>query len=634
MSGIGPLTGIQLIPTPTVSGNFLGDADRAVERADELTARTIAATDKLIAVVGTLTAPMIDVDLPPIDVPPALEMPAAPAFQTVVWSAPELPVAFSGTVDVEGLMPAPFDELGPTLNFAAAPAPFADVAPSAPGVDLSYVDPTLSVSLPAAPDLLQISVTPFSGLNMPTFSAVEPTLSVVAPSIREYTPGAQYTSGLLTAVQASLLQRISGGGTGLGQQAETAIWERGKEREARSARDALDKIDQMAEGLGYNLPPGVFVDARLRVITETDYAERGHSREVMIESARLELENVKHALTTATSLEGSLISYANQVEQRLFDSVRYATESGIAIYNAQVEAYGRMVEVYRTKVQVYEAQIRAETARVDAYRVQIEAERMKADVNTALVNQYRVQADIALSAIEIYKAQIAGIQAKADIERAKVEIFGEQVRAYSARVNAYTAGVEGFRASIEAERTKQQAFQSRVDAFSAQVNAGAKQIDARIAVLNSQIATKTVEWDGYKATVAGETARVNGLVEGNKALADIYRASVAGQSSFNDTLTKQWEASIERTARSSEIAVSVAKANSDLFISTRALTADAVKMSATVFSQLGAAALNSLNWSNSISESMSSVSSSSYSSSISDSNSYGFSESHNFNYNP
>jgi hypothetical protein len=579
----------------------------------------------------SLAPPVITPSFPTGPDAPAVSVPEPPTLGEVVWVAPNVPAAFTEVLETGDLEVEPFDDDPPTLNFGTAPAAFNAPIPTAPNVSLTFEDPELEVNLPAPPDLLSISVTPFDGLNMPTFDEDAPVLSIVEPTIREYTPGAGYTSALLTQLQTSLLERISGGGTGLGQDAETALWNRGREREARSAQDAIDKLEEM-EGLGYAFPPGVYVDARLKVITETDYAERGHSREVMIESARLELENVKHALTTATQLEGMLVEQNNAVEQRLFEASRYATEAGVTIYNAKVQAFAATVDVYRAKVAAYAERVRAETARVDAYRAQIAAEEAKAQVNRALVDQYRAQIDAALSNIEIYKAEIAGIQAKAEIEKAKVQVFGEQVRAYTARVNAYTAGVEGFRATIQAEQSKQEAYRSRVEAFTAQVTAAARQIDARVEAYKGRIEANRVLWDGYRAQVEGEAARVRGLSDFNNAQAEAYRAEVSGASAFNDVLTKQWQAKLDQNQRTAEIAINTAKANAELYITTRSLALEGGKVSAQVAAQLGAAALNIINFSTSNSYSASESAAYAVSSSSSSSVSSSTSTSTNYNY--
>lgn len=584
---------------------------------------------KLASEVLTLQAPSITPVFPVGGTAPAISVPTPPTLTTPVWVSPDIPVAISEVLDTSDLEIAPFDDTPPTLVFGTAPANFNGVMPDAPGISLVFDDPTLSVSMPAVPDMLSINVAPFGGVTIPEFTAAAPELVVASPSIREYIPGAEYISGLLTATKQTLEDRVLNGGTGLGD-VETQIWERGREREARAGQDALLKLEQM-ERLGYAFPPGVYLDARTRIIAETDYAERGHSREVMIESARLQLDNVKHALTAATQLEGQMLDHTNSVEQRLFESTRYATEAGISIYNAKVQAFGAMVDVYRAKVAVYEALVRAETQKVEAYRAQVAAEEAKARVNQSIVERYRVQVDAALSSIKIFEAQIAGIQAKAEIEKTKVMVFGEQVRGYAAQINAYTAGVEGYRASIQAEQTKQQAYESRVSAFTAQVNASSRQIDARIAAYKGHIDAKAAEFDGYRATVQGESARIQAIAQSNGVVADAYRAQVASVSAYNDALLKQWQATLDQNQRTAEIAISTAKANAELYITTRSLAFDAAKVGAQVSAQIGAAAINAVNFSGSVSSSEGYNASESVSTSTSSSSSSSTSTNYNYN---
>lgn len=581
--------------------------------------------------VLSLVAPVITPDFPTGGVAPAISNPGLPTIEIPVWSSPGFPSEFTAVLETGDLEIEPFDDNPPTIVYGTAPAAFTGTVPDAPGINLQFDDPTLVVNLPAVPDLLQLTIANFAGMTMPTFSAADPVLTAVEPSIREYVPGDVYTSDLLVALQEKLQANIAGG-TGLDQDTENAIWDRGREREARSKANAIEDLEKM-EALGYSLPPGGYLDARIKIITETDYVDRGHSREVMIKSAELALDSVKHAITTATSLEGQLLNYTNSVEQRMFEASRYATEAGVAIYNAKVQAFAAMTDVYRAKVQVYEALVRAEVAKVDAYRAQIAAEEAKASINRSLVEQYKAQVEAALSGVEIYKAQIAGIQAKAEIERTKVMVFGEQVKGFTAQINAYTAGVEGYRATLAAEQTKQQVYASQVDAFRARVEAGTAQINSRIAAFKGQIDAKSIEYDGYKAQIAGETARVDGIVKSGGVIADAYKALVTGTGVYNEVLTKQWQAVLDQNQRTAEIGVSAAKANAELYITTRSLALDAAKTGATVASQIGAAAINAFNFSASVSSSEGYSESLSDNTSRSTSQSTSNSDSTNYNYN-
>lgn len=607
---------------------YLGNPTGISAYADQQTDAANAFLLRLGDATAGLTPPQITPEFPDGPEAPPQITTTVPTYQEVVWTSPTAPGSFVGDLDVNDLLPEPFEEDAPVLSFPAAPE-FDGTAPDAPGVNLVYEEPELSVELPSAPDLLSLNVTPFDGLNIPTIDFEIPELEVVEPSIREYTPGAEYTSSLLTALQTSLQDRIENGGTGISQDVENAIWDRGRERELRSAEQARMGLEDM-EAMGFFFPPGVYIDARLKILTETDAAIKGHSREVMIKAAELEQENVKHALTTATQLEAQLIDYSNAVEQRLFESTKYATEAGIAVYNAKVQGYTAFVQAYTARVRIYEAQVQAETARVDAYRAQIQAEEAKAQINRALVEQYRAQIDAALSSIRIFEARIAGIQAKAQIEKTKIEIFGEQVRAYAADVNAYTAGVEGFRARIQAEGTKQEAYRSRVQAYTAQVEASSKIIESRIAAFRGNLDAYTARWDGYRSAYQAEAAKAQAISSYNTSVADSFKAEVGAAVSYNEVLTKQWQVSLEQAQRTAEIGIQSAKANAELYVTTRSIAVDAAKVGAQVSAQLGASALNAINWSTSIANSSSWSIGQNYSTSQATSESV--STSYNYNY--
>lgn len=607
---------------------FLGDPGTIIQLGTTETTGANAAASALTAMAGTLVAPTIQPNFPTVTAAPAASVPATPNYQQVVWSFPALPSALSSSLVTSDLTVPAMTAVAPTLNLPATPDAFSGTAPAQPAVDLNFTLPTLSVSLPAAPNLLSISVSPFAGVTIPTFTETAPTsVDLVAPTVREYQPGAAYTSSLLTAVKASLEDRITNGGSGLAPAVEQAIWDRGREREYRAQADALLDLEKQAEVLGFMFPPGVYLDARLRLATETNAAMVGHSREVMIQAAQLELDNVKHALTTATELEGRLLDYTNAVEQRLFEAAKYATEGYIAIYNAKVQAYGVSVQAYAAKINAYDALIRGLQMQVEVYKIQIEAEQIKAQVNTALVEQYKAQSEVALSAIEIYKAEIGAIQAQADIQKIKVEVFGAEVQAYASQINAYTAGIEAYRAQLQAEGTKQQIFATQVQAFSAQVDANVKQIEARIESYKGLIAGKQLEYQGYQTAIAGQTAGIQAAISNNQVLAETFRSTVTATASYNDLLTKQWQVALEQSERVAEIGVQAAKANAEMYISTRSLATDAAKVSAQVYAQLGAAALNSVHWSNSVSVSDSTAMSTSFSNSKSDSTAHSYSDS-------
>ena len=550
--------------------------------------------------------------IPPTIAVGEIETPSRPAFTTVgppsldtiEWTLPGFPAAFNENLDVDNLLPEPFDQNPPQLVFPTAPVPgFGDV-PAAPGVNLPSVDPQLNLDLPDPPQLLNINVSKFDGIQLPEIDADAPEFTIVAPTIREYVPGAGYTSGLLSALEAELQDRIENGGTGLPLDAENAIWDRAREREYKQANDALLELERMEE-MGYHMPPGVYMDGRVKIQTELGKNIAGQSREVMIEQARLEQSNIQQALTVAQTVEAKNLDINNAMEQRSFESARFATEAGVSIYNGKVRAFGAMVEAFRAKIAIYDAQVRAELGRVEAFKAEIDAEQTKAQINQARVDQFRVLTDAALSRVEVFKAEIDGIRTKAEIERLKIEIFGEQVRAHGNEVNAYTAQVEGFRAAIGAEASKQDAFNSAVSAYGAQVDASSKAIDARVSEFTAKLRAKESEWQGFTAQAQVESDRVRAMSAKNESVARMFQAEASASASFNDVLSKQWEASTQLSINTANVALEEAKANAELFVTKRSMITEAAKVGATVTAQLGAAAISANNFSTSNSRSKS-----------------------------
>ena len=620
-------------PVPFISPQ-MRTPDQAINFAQSAANVAYSYMTQLGLVTADLAPPAISPVFPSPPPAPSVLTNTTPTMQPVLITPPTAPVAFNETLNIDTVLPAPFDEAPPVFMFGDAPAPFVELAPEAPGVDTSYEMPSLELTLPAAPNLLSLNIGAFDGVSLPTLDESVPELTAVAPTVVEYTPGAYYTSSLLSALQTTLADRIANGGTGIPAAAENAIWDRQREREFIASDDAVRELERM-ESLGYALPPGVYLDARLRINTEMRARQISLGREIMIKQAELEMENIRQSLTVATQLEGTLVNYNNQVEQRLFESSKYATEAGIEIYNAKVRAYAAYLETYKTKINIYEARIRGELAKVEVYKTQLQAEEAKAQINNALVNQFKVQTDAALANVEVFKARVLAIQSKAELEKLKINIFGEQVRAYTAKIGAYTAGVEGFRATVMAEGSKQEAYKAKVSAYAVNVEAVVKTIEAKIEEYKGKILAKTSEWEGYKAAYQGEASRAQAITAANQTLVEGYRAEVAGTVGYNDTLSKQWQVSLDQAQRVSEIGLGAAKANAELYVTTRSLALDAAKVGSQVSAQIAAASLNAVNYSysNTFGYSASAQNSNSTASSISSSVQQSQSNSTNYNYN-
>lgn len=542
-------------------------------------------------------APVIEMPQIVISQAPTIAVAQEPDLQTVTWTVPTQPAPFTQVLNLGNLFPGPFSGLQPQLNFPNAPTPFTGVAPASPPVDLNFDYPVPTVDLPTPPSLFALSNVQFNPIVIPDFDVDVPTLSISPPNVVPYNEGPGWTSALLTQLEQDLQNALSEGSwTGLPGPIENNLWGRAAEREYRQTANALDSLERDSEVLGYAYPPGVYVDARARMQTELANTLAGLSRDIAIKQAELMLQNIVTARQNASQLEVAQIEQQNNVNQRAFESAKYLTEAGISLYNAGVEAYKAQLSGFQTQAMVYETRIKGIQAQIEELQAQIAFENTKAEINTALVSQYKTEVDASEAIIEIFKLQIDIVQTKANVQKIIVDVFGAQIQAYVAQINGFTAQVEAYKAGIQAQGEIENAYKVSVDAYAAEVNAGAAQSDALVKVYEGQI-------EAYKAQLSGYTASLQAMVEQaraaslfNEAAAQVFSAEAQAISSYNGTLTAQWQAVATETIQIAQVAVSAAEANGKLYIAAQGLAEDAAKVGAQVNAQLGAAALGAIHW--------------------------------------
>ena len=579
---------------------IFGDPNAAFTLSQALTQKAEEYVDRLADFATSFEPININASFPVIAAPPVPVEPASPTLVNVTWSVPQQPAAFSLLPpNFANLFPAPFQGVAPALNFGSLPQPSYGSIPPTPGIDLNFSYPVINdIVLPDPPILLGLDTVTFNPFDIPTFDGVAPQLTLAAPTPLNYVEAPTYVSDLLDDVTDSLESALTNGtDTGLDTATQTALWDAGREREYRQQTDALAEIDRM-EALGYAFPPGVYIDARLKVQTETNYTIAGLSREILVKQAELRLENVMKSRELAISLESKWLDNYNEVQQRALENAKYQTEALVSIYNAGVQAYTARLEGFKATIQAYDAYIRGIEARISQIKAQVDYEATKAQINQTLVATYKAQIDAAETTLEIAKVQVEIIQTEANVEKLKVDVYGQQIQAFVATVNAYTAEVEGYKANAQAQEAITNVYRTQVEAYSATVTAAASQSNALVAGYDAQVKGYEAQLEGYKATLQAMVEQARAASEFNQAQVAEYTALVNATAQYNETLTKQWQAIISEQLQVTEVGVKTAEANAQIQISQRQVLEDAIKGAASVMSQLGAAALGAIHFGN------------------------------------
>lgn len=566
------------------------------------TALTTKAEKFVDELAGFGTANVMTVQFPKITIgaAPVPIQPPKPDLINVTWTTPPQPGAFTQRPpDVTGLFPGPMTAVEPVLNFGTSPGAFQGSIPAAPGVDLNFAYPKPEITLPVAPNLLSLDVITFNTYDIPNFTGDVPTLTLTAPSPLRWSEGWTYTSEMITLMQGEIRDALTNDhNIGLSRDVQQAIWDAARERELMANAAALMDLERL-ETMGFALPHGIYLDARIKIQTETAAKLAGLSRDIMIEQAKLRLDNVTKVRELAVGLESKLIDYANNVQQRAFEAAKLEVEAAIQIYNAQVQAFTARIEGFKATIAAYDAFIRGIEAKITQQRAYIDYEHAKVEINTALVNQYKAEVDASLATLEIAKTQVAIIQTQAQVEKLKVDTYSAQIQAFVGTVNAYTAEIEGYKANAQAQGVIEGVYKTQVEAYTARVQAGTAQAQALISGYGAQIQGYTAQLEGYKASLQAMVEQARAGVAYNTMVTEEYKAEVQAMATFNEALIKEWQAVITATLQVAEVQTKVAEANVQLQVSQKQIVMEAIKGAASVMAQLGAAALGAIHWSSS-----------------------------------
>lgn len=269
-------------------------------------------------------------------------------------------------------------------------------APSNEDLTIPYIaDPVMGVLNP---------------ITVPTITI--PTYELEEPDVTELVYNeAVYASDLQDALKIALTDFIENGGTGLGVDVETALWERGRARQAILNERTYNEAHEFFASKGYTLPPGALGGRLTEALAEQTRADAQLNFEILIEQARLARAQSEYSMNAALTLEGQDKEQFNNVANRALDYAKSAVQVVIDLYTAKVTAY---------------------VARMDGTKTMVEAEKVKVDAAVAANS----------GVIDAYAADIEGFKAKLQAELGIVEmvakVYGYQVAGYEADVKAAT----------------------------------------------------------------------------------------------------------------------------------------------------------------------------------------------------
>lgn len=560
----------------------------------------------LVKALPNINVPTIPVDVnfpDPGPIPSAPTLPNAPVAPVLTFTAPGAPAAPSISLPaIPAVSDAPvFSGTPPTLRDFDPPAP---LSVDAPEFTDTITSPTLPdkpvLVIPDAPTLRSFNLPAAPDLSLPEFTATLASFNIMPPDSHFNFAEAGYTSANLPVIQSRVNSMLAGG-TGLPAVIEQALFDRARAREDQTAQKAVQEANEDWSARGFKLPGGELA-ARVRNVRQ-DNQDKANAlqREILIQVHNVEIENLRFAVTQGIALEGILIGHYEAVQQRAFEVQKFALESAINLFNANISLYNVRLQEYQARAQVHRDLIAAEAQRIEIYKAQLDGQRLIGELNQQDVQIYSARIQALTQLAELYRTEVSAVEAQVNIDRLSVDIFRARVEAYAQQVNAKKSEFEAWGEEIRGETAKATIYTAEANAYESLVRAYSTKIEAGLAQPKMAADLQRLTLDQFNSRIQAYNAEVNAQAQTITAgatvfrgQADIYSAQASAESSRFGALARQFEMGIENGKAHAQIVIEQARVAITEVQTAAQLYVEAMKGAASTAAQLAASSISAV----------------------------------------
>ncbi len=624
----------------SIMGEAISTVTEQMAKIDWMADTYSAQLSSALADIGNIT--IADVPVPtrllaPSASPPQIDVGSAPSFTPATLVVPEAPTvididALLSDLDIGVLEALPDAPVPAIITIPEAPALSSIALPVRPDIDTSVDLPVAPViTMPEMDALVQITLPDFVFPQLPAFNDVPPTLdSITVPDVFINWAEPVYASELLDDL-TSQVSLMMAGGTGLPAPVQDALFARTRERiSADTNRQVQESVDNWA-ARDFSMPPGMLIK-QANVIREQGSLKVAEiNREIMVESAKWEIENIRFAVQQGIALEQLTQNLFENMAKRLFEVAKYQAEAEINVFNAQISLFNAQNSAFETLAKVYRTKLDGAIAELTAYKTAIDGQIALGQINQQRVDVFKARLTAVQANVDVYKAMMQGASVKADTiknqfdaYKADVQVYAEQLGAEKAKFDAYDSRVKGESAKAGVFESQTKAYASTVQAIASKSDIKLKGSQLKMEAARTRIQKFLGDVDVFKARADVNLREVQNATSVYQSQVEGWRAKVAAAVSEAEMESRFADMNVRTNIAYSEMQMSEYTARMNNAIQQANIMLEASKALGQYTAQLAAGALSAAHVSASISGSGSASSS--------DSTNHSTSTSYNYSY--
>ena len=502
----------------TMSNNYNGQLSSSLANLGNIKVSDTPSPERLSAPEAQL--PEVDLSNMPEYSAPALTIPNAPNDINIDSLLADLDVGDMDIPDAPVAIP---------LSIPEAPTMASIAVPDKPDIDTDVNIPDApEIDMPEMDALEKLNIPDFEFPELPTFDAKPPNADgITVPDVFISWSEPQYKSVVLDDLQAEV-RRMMQGGTGLPAAVEDALFARTRERTSVETERAVQEAVDSWASRDFSMPPGMLVK-QANVAREQGRLQSAETnREIMIEAAKWEIENLRFAVEQGMALEQITTNLFENMTARLFEAAKFQAEAKIQVFDAQVSLFNAQNAAFDTLAKVYQTKLDGAISKLTAYKTAIEGQAALGQINQQKVDVFKAKLDAVQSNVEVYKAVMTGAKTRADVIKNQFDAYRSDVQAYSEQISAEKVKFDAYESRVKAESAKTDILDSQARAYASTVQAVASKADIKVKGAQLKMDAARTKVTKYLADVDGFKARLDAGLAEVQYVTSAYTAQVEG----------------------------------------------------------------------------------------------------------
>jgi hypothetical protein len=432
-------------------------------------------------------------------------------------------------------------------------------------------------------------ISDYGSIDIGSYLVQNPEADYLVPtntfSFTEQAYSSEFRDSLIEAISLD----ISGDGSGISPLDEQLLFERSRDREAATYKDASSSIARNMAARGFKVPPSAMVSLMEKAKDVFNKSMSSVNRDIMLKRSDLHVAARQFAINTGVTLDNAMLSYHGSIMERALNVSRFVAQFGIDYHNLQVQAFQDRLNVWKTVSDVKTQWVDNVLKKTKEYELRLSRMELidkRNDTRTSLLNALNNAASVADN---IRKAEIQLGNFQLENNRLKIEQSKLLTENYSAVMRGNDAAFNAYAAAIKAENLRNEPFalnlekhkeqratasnrleielkrkQSEIDVNSANLKRTSelanwyyKELDNSINVAGEQAKRINFDLDGWKMQLEAAKHNSNLNLDTQKAGVAGYLDTIRTNIDGNTAVNRNWMALQEVKIRASDSSLRV-----------------------------------------------------------------------------